>query len=114
MSRDLFFLRDLVYNDLMGIQQIVDAIKTYQPQRIILFGSALTGTRGPDSDVDIAIVKRTVKPYHDRIIDVRRILRTTTPLDLFVFTPEEIEKNRENNPFVREIVTTGRVVYEAS
>ena len=98
----------------MDIQQIINAVKQYHPQRIIVFGSASSGTLKPDSDLDIAIVKQTSKPYHDRVIDVRRLVRSTIPVDFFVFTPEEMEQEKEHNSFVREIVTTGRVVYEAS
>ncbi|MBI5620841.1 nucleotidyltransferase domain-containing protein [Candidatus Gottesmanbacteria bacterium] len=98
----------------MDIQQIINAVKQYKPQRIIMFGSASSGSLKPDSDLDIAIVKQTSKPYHDRVIDVRRLVRSTTPVDFFVFTPEEIEKQKEYNPFIRDIVTTGRIVYEAA
>lgn len=105
---------NLVYNEHMDIQQIINAVKQYQPQRIIVFGSASSGTLKPDSDLDIAIVKQTSKPYHDRVIDVRRLVRSTIPVDFFVFTPEEMEQEKKHNPFVREIVTTGRVVYETS
>lgn len=103
-----------MYNTFVDIQQIINAIKQYQPQRIILFGSASAGTLGPDSDLDIAVVKQTSKPYHDRVVDVRRLIRSTTPVDFFVFTPEEIERQKDSNPFVHDIVTTGRIVYEAS
>lgn len=98
----------------MDIQQIINAIKKYQPQRIIVFGSTLTGGLKSDSDFDIAIVKQTSKPYHDRVIDVRRLVRSRTPVDFFVFTPEEIEQQKDHNPFVHDIVTRGRIVYEAA
>jgi predicted nucleotidyltransferase len=98
----------------MDIQNIIDAIKKYHPKQIILFGSAVSGLLGQDSDVDIAVVKQTPKPYHERIMDVRRLVRSTTPVDFFVFTPEEIERHKENNPFIHEIVTRGKIVYEVS
>ena len=96
----------------MDIQRIIELLKTsYQPKKIILFGSRAHGNPAIDSDLDIAIIKNTDKPYHDRLIDVRRMVQTTTPIDFFVFTEEEIAREQSRNPFIHEIVTTGKIVY---
>lgn len=84
----------------------------YQPEKVILFGSRVYGSPGEDSDVDIAIIKETDEPYHDRVIEVRRLVRTTTPMDIFVFTQREVDRARETNPLVKEILEKGAVVYE--
>ncbi len=98
----------------MDIQDIIDLLKTgYQPEKIILFGSRANGTASLDSDLDIAIIKETNKSYHDRLIDVRRLVRTTKPIDFFVFTEDEILREEKRNPFIREIMTKGKLVYEA-
>jgi len=98
----------------MDIQDIINLLKnSYQPQKIILFGSHAFGQPSQDSDIDLVIVKNTDKPYHDRLIDVRRLVRTTTPIDFFVFTEEEIMREQKKNPFIEEIITKGKLVYEA-
>lgn len=97
----------------MDVQDIITLLKTqYQPEKIILFGSHAYGQVSPDSDVDIAIIKNTNKPYHDRLIDVRRLVRTTTPIDFFVFTENEIAREQARNPLIKEIMTKGKIVYE--
>lgn len=97
----------------MDVQDIITLLKThYQPEKIILFGSHAYGQPSPDSDLDIAIIKNTDRSYHDRLIDVRRIVRTTTPIDFFVFTEDEITTRRSVNPFIEEIMTKGKLVYE--
>ncbi len=93
------------------VQDIINQLKTFQADRIILFGSYATGNTHKDSDVDILIIKKTDKAFHDRQIEARLLLRTTTPVDLFVFTPEEFEIARKNNLLVKEAVETGTVVY---
>ena len=96
----------------MDIQNIIQTLKAYNPQKVLLFGSYATGTAHGDSDIDIAIIKDTTLSYHDRLIEVRRLLRTTTPIDIFVFTQQEIRKSQDTNPFIHEIMTHGTVMYE--
>lgn len=95
----------------MNLQEIVEQLKTLKPEKIILFGSQATGEALEGSDTDIALVKDTTLPFHERLIEARRLLRTTTPIDLFIFTNEEIEANKEENPFIREILKSGKIIY---
>lgn len=93
------------------VQTIVNQLKSYKPERIILFGSYASGKSSPDSDVDIAIIKKTADSFHERQKETRMLLKTTTPVDIFVFTPEEFEKARQDNLFVQEIAKMGKVIY---
>lgn len=95
----------------MDVQSVVTLLKAYGPKKIILFGSRARGEGEQDSDWDIVIVKDTPEPYHDRVIAARRLLRTTVPVDLFVFTPQELIEYESTNPLIHEIVTTGKVIY---
>jgi uncharacterized protein len=90
--------------------RLVDAL---DPESIILFGSTARGTGTEDSDIDLLIVKRTTKRPIDRRIEAERALFDRTgPVDLFVYTPEEVRRLYEQgSPFIEEIVETGRVLY---
>lgn len=94
------------------IDQILLDVKKYQPEKVILFGSQADGTANKNSDYDIAIIKDTNKPYRERLIEVRKIVRTTTPIDFFVFNRNEINKYKDINPMIGEIMTRGKVLYE--
>lgn len=94
-----------------NVQLIIEQLKAYQPEKIILFGSHAYGKPGEDSDVDIAIIKKTNDSFHERQKKARLLLRTTTAVDIFVFTPEEFERAKESNLFVKEIAAKGQVVY---
>jgi len=96
----------------MNLDSIISQIKSYDPEKIILFGSWAYGNPNKDSDLDLAIIKDTDEPFHERLIEVRRLIHTDQPIDLFVFTNEEIRTAKVKNPFVAEIVEKGRVVYE--
>lgn len=92
--------------------QLIDRLKTYMPEKVILFGSTVRGESSPDSDIDLAIIKSTDQPFYQRNRDVRILLRSRIPLDVFVFTPDEFEKTKKTNPFIAEIDRTGKIVYE--
>lgn len=104
----------LWYNESMSdfVHQIVEWLKPYNPQKIILFGSQVTGQPHEDSDYDIAIIKDTDVPFMKRRIEVYDFLRTTTPVDAFIFTPKEFEKYKNESLFVNQIAETGKIIYE--
>lgn len=93
------------------INNIVAKIVDYQPERVIVFGSSIRGKWQENSDIDLAIIKKTSQPFYKRAAEVRKLLRSKIPLDVFVFTPEEYESAKKTNPLVSEIERTGRVVY---
>lgn len=99
-------------NNISTIDQILEKIKNYKPKKVILFGSQAYGSPNKDSDYDIAIIKNTDKSYRDRLIEVRKLVRMTTPIDFFVFNQHEIDKYRNSNPVIHEIMTKGKVLYE--
>ena len=98
------------------IRRIVEALtKEYQPERIILFGSYVSGKPRPDSDIDLLIIKETERPFFDRLTEVRRIAsdaRRGYPFDPLVMTPKELKtKLARGDQFFEEIMSTGSVLY---
>jgi predicted nucleotidyltransferase len=75
------------------VRRIVDVA---QPDRIILFGSAARGQMGPDSDVDLLVVKSGV-PHRRRLAQAihRRLFGIGVPVDILVVTPADIESFRD-------------------
>ena len=93
------------------VQDIINQLKPYQPEKIILFGSYAYGHPNEDSDVDLIIIKKTKDAFLERQKNARLLLKTTTAVDVFVFTPEEFEKVKYTNLFIKEAVELGKVVY---
>ena len=99
------------------LKDITDKIvKEYQPEKIILFGSWAWGNPGPDSDVDLLVVKRTAKSRSDRERELNGLLFPRVfPIDVLVYTPDELERsiNENRNLFLEDVVRNGRVLYDA-
>jgi uncharacterized protein len=85
------------------------------PERIVLFGSAARGEAGPNSDLDLLVIKPG--DYHrGRLTDAiyRSLIGVGEAVDIVVVTPEDVERYRDAlglviGPALRE----GRVIYDA-
>ena len=81
------------------IRRIVEV--SPQPDKIILFGSAVRGEMGPDSDIDLLVIKRgrfnrrrlTTKIYHN-------LYGAEAAVDAVLVTPEEVERYRDTHCLV--------------
>jgi predicted nucleotidyltransferase len=83
-------------------------------ERVILFGSHARGGLHPDSDVDILVIGSFEGRDVDTSVDIQMRLRPGFPVDLLVRTPERVRQRIEmGDAFMREIVSEGRVLYEA-
>lgn len=96
------------------LKQITHKIKTnYNPEKIILFGSYSEGKARIGSDVDLLVIKETDKSPWDRTEEIDRFIQHTIPIDILVYTPQEIkERILINDFFVKDIIERGNILYE--
>ena len=93
---------------------IVDKIKDqFHPLKIILFGSYAWGVPDDDSDIDLFVIMESNLRRDQRARQIEKIFSERTfPLDIIVYTPEEIKLSmKRGNSFIHEILTRGGVVY---
>jgi predicted nucleotidyltransferase len=98
------------------IRLIADKLKeSYNPEKIILYGSYAWGLPDEDSDIDLLIIKDTEEKPHDRIVNVARIisaLRSGYAVDIFVITPQELKSRLDiGDQFIEEIISRGEILY---
>lgn len=88
-------------------------IESYDPERIILFGSHAAGNDSSGSDIVLLILKDTPERPVERRMEVERLLLDrTVPIDLFVYTPGEVRYLYSiGSPFIEDIMQTGKVLY---
>ena len=90
-------------------------VKVAQPEKIILFGSAARGKMGPNSDVDLLVVKPG--KFHQGHLTGEIYMKLhgiVVPVDIILATPEQVEKYSQTHflviaPALRE----GKEVYRA-
>lgn len=88
--------------------------REFWPHRIVLFGSYAYGKPTEDSDVDLLVVMPFDRKQGRKSLEIRRHIPVGFPLDLIVRTPEFIAQRLAwGDCFVREILSKGRVLYEA-
>ena len=92
--------------------RLAEAAAALGAQRVVLFGSLVTGNPGLASDVDLLIVWDTPLGFLERTVELYRRLQPRVPADLLVYTPGEMIR-MEDTPLVRRALEEGRVLYEA-
>ena len=93
------------------VDTIVSQLIKFNPQAIILFGSAARGEMTSDSDLDLLIVRETRVGYFDRVREIRSAIKTNTPLDIIVLTPKEAQELPKKSTFFSQIIKEGKVLY---
>ncbi|MBI5527263.1 MAG: nucleotidyltransferase domain-containing protein [Deltaproteobacteria bacterium] len=90
-------------------------VEVAHPDRVILFGSAVRGAMGPDSDFDILVVKsgpihrrHTAQKIHGAMFGVG------APVDIIVVTPEDVEESMKGvGSIIPVAVSEGVQLYAA-
>jgi predicted nucleotidyltransferase len=99
------------------IQNIVrQLVRLYEPEKIILFGSLAKGKIDQGTDIDLFIIKSDVPELGvDRIRQLDALIRYRLATDFVVYRPEELQQRlRLGDPFVRNILEEGKVLYDAA
>lgn len=98
--------------------QILDEIvrrivEVAHPEKIILFGSAVSGEMGPNSDLDILVIKRgEFHRGHLTEAIYMNLIGVGQAVDVIVVTSDDVERYRDSHPLViAPALREGRVIY---
>ena len=97
------------------ISNIVEQlIRLYKPQKVILFGSLAEGQTHEGSDIDLFIIKNDVPELGvDRIRQLDSLIKYGLATDFIVYKPQEFDERLNlGDPFVKNILDRGKVLYE--
>lgn len=90
-------------------------VKVAKPEKIIMFGSAAKGQMGPNSDVDLLVIKRG-KFHRGRLTGriYTNMHGVGQAVDVIVVTPEDVERYKDSYALViYPALREGKVVYAA-
>lgn len=97
------------------LQEIIRrVVEVARPEKIILFGSAAREEMGPDSDLDLLVIKAC----DHRRSTARKIRRALfgicVPIDIIVAKPEDIKRYKDSIGLIyRPALREGKVLYAA-
>ena len=89
-------------------------VEVARPEKIILFGSAARGEVGPNSDIDLLVVKDE-EDARGLVAQIQRELRgVRVAVDEIVVAPKHVERYKNSHALVvKPALREGTMVYEA-
>jgi predicted nucleotidyltransferase len=97
-------------NELARIVSVL--VNEYEPLKIVLFGSLVTGDIHEYSDIDLVVIKNSQKGFYERLEEVGLLVMSRRGADILVYTPDEFEIVKDRLFFQEEVLKKGRVLYE--
>ena len=98
------------------LDDIIDrVVEAARPEKIILFGSAARGEMGPNSDVDLLIIRQG--GHSRRLVgQIYRMLHGVgAAVDAVMVSPADVERYKDSHALIiKPALAEGRVVYDAS
>ena len=93
-------------------KEIISTFKSFNPEKIILFGSVARGESDELSDVDLILVYKTEKRFMSRLKELYMSWDIPKAVDILAYTPSEFEDMAKESLFMREVMKTAEVIYE--
>ncbi|MCK4761822.1 MAG: nucleotidyltransferase domain-containing protein [Candidatus Aminicenantes bacterium] len=87
-------------------------ISDFEPERVIVFGSRITGQAREESDIDIVIISDFFEniPFLKRMPLVLRKRRFTKHVDYICYTPAEFQRLKTRSTLLMEALENGKRV----
>ncbi len=89
-------------------------VERFAPDKIILFGSHVTGHARPESDVDLLVVMRKVGSKRDKATEIDlALVGLELPADIIVVRVDELERRRNQiGTVIHSALRDGKIIYE--
>jgi len=99
-----------------AIQALCESIiQGFHPEKVVLFGSYAYGQPDEGSDVDLLVIMPFLGTAPRVAATMMAQLRPSFPVDILVRNPDYLKHRLTlGDPFLREVMDRGRVLYAAS
>ena len=87
--------------------------KFLNPDKVILFGSYVSGNPHDESDIDVAVLVRGLadETWYGTRIMLQRIRRNKIFLDI---EPHLLDETHDPSGFVEHVIKTGEIIYQST
>lgn len=86
-----------------------DSFKEFRIEKIIVFGSFVSGRMGKDSDIDMILVSKLFRgrKFFKRGVGLHKYWKLDYPVDFLCYTPEEFNKSSRRVSIVSQAIKEG-------
>lgn len=102
--------RELLHSELPRL--LDQMIAHCDPDRIVLFGSMARGEENGLSDIDLFVIGSSTVDFKVRQRDLRDAVDVSVEVEVFYYTPDELDRLLPVSSFARSALREGRVIYE--
>lgn len=101
--------------DRAALSEVIQSVvATAQPNKVILFGSAARGEMGPNSDIDLLVIKSGKFNHWRLLTTIYQQLRGSAAVDVVLASQADIERYGDSPYLVYyTALREGRLVYGA-
>src|SRR3989338_7445919 len=94
------------------LERILEILrKRVRPEKVILFGSLVSGRLKPESDIDLLIVQESNDSIFERKRKLEGLLNRKYAADLIVLTPGEVKSLLDSdNRYIKQIFSRGKIL----
>jgi predicted nucleotidyltransferase len=93
---------------------IVDQLKRLGALRIILFGSLARERVDTTSDLDLLAIMPSTRSGSEWLKTVYESVDRGVACDIITYNEDEFRDERDKKRFVREVLASGKVIYDAA
>ncbi len=97
-----------------AMSAIVSQLVTLGALKIILFGSLSIGNVDEGSDLDLFVIMPSTRSGKEWSKLIYGNVERGVASDIIVYNQEELEENLTASRFLRDILSSGKVIYEKS
>jgi len=95
-----------------SLESIVKQLRELGALKIIFFGSVVEGEVDVNSDLDLLVIMPSTRSGKEWMKLVYEKTKTEVATDVIVYNHREFEEKLPTSSFLKNVVNTGRVVYE--
>ena len=95
-----------------SLDSIVSQLKRVGALKIILFGSFVKGEVDVHSDLDLLVIMPSTRSGKEWMDFIYENVERGCASDIIVYNQEEFEEGLSRRRFLRNVLSSGRVIYE--